>query len=104
MRDLWLTQLQSNHTIKPWPLVQKLLDGEVGPQALCVIPKDVVIVWVNHAPVQCSAQALRIEVVLCLRWREATMKCVWELLPKDKLLYQFDPPYALSVDLHQEVV
>lgn len=56
----------SVHKLRREPVFQKLLDGEVGPQAFGEIPKDVVLLWVDHVCVQNTSLAPNLEVMLSL--------------------------------------
>lgn len=48
------------------PVFQELLDGEVGPQPFRVIPKDIVLIWVDRTCVYNTSLALGPEVLFRL--------------------------------------
>lgn len=48
------------------PVFQELLDGEVGPQPFRVIPKDIVLFWVDRTCVYHTSLALGPEVLFRL--------------------------------------
>lgn len=48
------------------PVFQELLDGDVGPQPFRVIPKDIVLFWVDHPCVDNTSLALSPKVLFRL--------------------------------------
>lgn len=56
------------------PLLEELLDGEVGPETLSEIPKNVIVFWVRHTPVQGT------ELVLFLKVFQLHMKTKYHSL------------------------
>lgn len=88
-----------------WRFLQELLDGEVGPETLSKIPKNVIFLWVQSTPVQ-GTELFLLTKVNKLQMKKRNMihhKCLYTL----HLWNEFQPSsftHPLTVHFHQEVI